>query len=69
MSDLDRAMCGATNEVLGLRCTREPHGPEHAHYQDDGHGVRAWYEPFCIQCTPAPATFHCRELGHTIQPN
>lgn len=60
------AQCGAVNTVLGLTCNREPHGPEHAHYQADSNSTRAWYEPFCVQCTPAPATFHCRELGHTI---
>ncbi len=60
------ARCGAANTVLGLTCNREPHGPEHAHYQADSNGTRAWYEPFCVQCAPAPATFRCRELGHTI---
>ncbi|MCG5460832.1 hypothetical protein MED01_004258 [Micromonospora sp. MED01] len=26
-------------------------------------------EPVCLQCRPAPVTFRCRELGHTIRPN
>lgn len=40
-----RPACGATNDVLGLTCDRPPHPPGTAHYQDDGNGVRAWYEP------------------------
>lgn len=64
-----RAACDATNPTLGLRCDREPHPPGTAHYQDDGAGVRAWHEPWCVQCHPAPPDFRCRKLGHTIRPN
>lgn len=37
-------MCGATNPILGLRCTRPPHPAGTAHYQTNSTGVHAWTE-------------------------
>ncbi|WP_165521818.1 hypothetical protein [Micromonospora zingiberis] len=52
--------CGATNPTLGLRCDREPHPPGTAHYQDNGNGVRAWYEPFVIGAVAGAAPNQAR---------
>ncbi|WP_329013157.1 hypothetical protein OG271_03895 [Micromonospora rifamycinica] len=57
----DRPICGAANTVLRLTCNREPHPPGTAHYQDDGNGIRAWYDPDAVaRAAPDPTRSEVR---------